>query len=257
MKMNRLFSREFRWMICRGYRVLQLRRRTQGWRAHLRAWQRFWNSYRAYVELAGTAERQSLLDYLYPCLDDDGALTPIEPIYFYQDAWAFEHIVRKRPADHVDVGSHHKFVALLSKVVPLTMVDIRPLSHPLDTISFRQGSILKLPYEDASVSSVSSLCVVEHIGLGRYGDPLDPHGTGKAIEELKRIVKPGGDLYISVPLHDENRTYFNAHRAFSESYLRELFAPFKVVEVRYIYGGVFCDSPGKGFGTGCFQLQNL
>ena len=68
------------------------------------------------------------------------------------------------------------------------MVDICPWSLPLDTVEFRKGSILNLPFEDATVPSVSSLCVVEHIGLGRYGDPLDPYGSEKAIQELKRIV---------------------------------------------------------------------
>ena len=58
--------------------------------------------------------------------------------------------------------------------------------------------------------------MVEHIGLRRYGDPLDPDGTVKAMAELKRIVIPGGDLYISVPVDEMNRIYFKAHRAFCE-----------------------------------------
>ena len=195
------------------------------------------------------------LVYLYPCVYDATSKTEIEPTYFYQDAWAFEHIVTNRPASHVDIGSHHKYVALLSKVLPVTMVDIRPLSLPLESLTFRQGSILNLPYECGSVPSVSSLCVVEHIGLGRYGDPLDPQGTEKAIAELKRIVAPGGDLYLSIPLDDENRTYFNAHRAFSEDYLLSLFKPFDVVDKRYIFGDNFCAERRSGFGTGCYWLR--
>jgi hypothetical protein len=105
------------------------------------------------------------------------------------------------------------------------------------------------------VPSLSSICVVEHIGLGRYGDPLDPHGTEKAVAELKRIVQPGGHFYISVPLDDENRIYFNAHRAFTEPYLLGLFQPFQVLERRYIYGKTFGTQIGKGFGTGCYHLK--
>ncbi len=192
---------------------------------------------------------------LYPCIGDDTAQTVIEPIYFYQDSWAFEKIVSARPASHVDVGSHHKYVALLSKVVPVTMVDIRPLSLPLDTLNFVEGSILALPFADGSLSSLSSLCVVEHIGLGRYGDPLDPAGSELAIAELKRVVAPGGDLYISVPLDDTNRVYFNAHRAFSEAYLVAMFAPFEIRERRYIYRGRFVREPESGFGVGCYHLH--
>ena len=76
------------------------------------------------------------------------------------------------------------------------MVDIRPLSLPMDTIHFRAGSILEMPFENASVASLSSICVIEHIGLGRYGDPPDPRGTQKALDELKRILAPGGNLYL-------------------------------------------------------------
>jgi len=134
-------------------------------------------------------------------------------------------------------------------------VELCPLSLPVDTLEFRGGSILNLPFVDGAVPSVSSLCVVEHIGLGRYGDPLDPFGTEKAIEELKRIVQPGGDLYLSLPLHDENRTYVNAHRAFSEDYPLDSFEPFQVVERRYIYGRDFSEQRKQGFGTGCYQLR--
>jgi SAM-dependent methyltransferase len=140
-------------------------------------------------------------------------MIPIEPIYL-QDTWAFEKIVSVRPTYHIDVGSHHKFAAFLSKVLPVTMVDLRPLSLQLDNLEFRKGSILNLPFESNSVPSVSSLCVIEHIGLGRYGDPIDPNGSEKAIQELKRIVEVKGNLYVSIPLHDENRIFFNAHRAF-------------------------------------------
>jgi SAM-dependent methyltransferase len=188
-------------------------------------------------------------------LGNDTEETPIEPTYFYQDSWAFERIVQQKPACHVDVGSRAIFVAFLSKVVPTIMVDIRPLSLEMDLIQFVQGTILDLPFEGNSLESVSSLCVVEHIGLGRYGDPLDPYGSEKAIQELKRVVQPGGDLYISVPLDDENRIYFNAHRAFREEYLLTLFEPFQIMESRYIYGRDFGDQRKPGFGTGCYHLR--
>lgn len=226
------------------------------WRRDLAAWRRFWQSYKRYKQLA-PSDREPLLTHLYPCVRDDTGETLIEPIYFYQDAWAVEKIVKQRPKVHVDVGSHYKFVALLSKVVPVIMVDIRPLSLPLDRLQFIKGSILNSPFKDGSLPSVSSLCVVEHIGLGRYGDRLDPYGTEKAIQELKRVIQPGGDLYLSLPLDDKTRTYFNAHRAFQEEYLLGLFEPFYVLERRYVYGRDFGGQPKPGFGTGCYHLRSL
>jgi SAM-dependent methyltransferase len=243
---------EIKWML--RHQIAALRRGIATWCREVSSWRRFWRSYKEYKRLA-PPHTQPSLDWLYPCIDDATGETPIEPIYFYQDAWAFEHIVNAQPSYHVDVGSHHKYVALLSKVLPVTMVDIRPLSLTLESLSFRQGSILNLPYADGTVPSVSSLCVVEHIGLGRYGDPLEPKGTEKAIDELKRIVAPRGDLYLSIPLDDVNRTYFNAHRAFAESYLLSLFEPFEIVEKRYIYGNEFCVEHRSIFGIGCYWLK--
>lgn len=245
---------EIKWML--RYQIVALLRGIATWCKDVSSWGRFWRNYNEYNRLA-LPHIQPALDWLYPCIGDDTGETPIEPIYFYQDAWAFERIVQRRPSAHVDVGSHHKFVALLSKVVPVTMVDIRPLSLPLESLQFRQGSILELPFKDGSVSSLSCLCVVEHIGLGRYGDSLDPQGTEKAIAELKRVLAPGGDLYLSVPIDDENRTYFNAHRSFREAYLFEQFEQLKVIEKRYIFGNRFIHQSMTGFGTGCYHLQRV
>lgn len=241
-------------MARRTARALSLRRRITSWRRDLAAWRKFWAGFRHYCRLAPPEKRPST-KHLWPCLGDDAPEQPIEPIYFYQDAWAFERIVQRRPGRHVDVGSHHKFVALLSKVVPVTLVDVRPLSLPMDSLDFQQGSILRLPFASGSIESLSSLCVVEHIGLGRYGEPLDPDGSEKAIAELKRVLKPGGDLYLSLNLNDTNRTYFNAHRAFAEDYVEQLLEPLRVLDRRYIAENSLLEQKPNGFCVGLFHLR--
>jgi SAM-dependent methyltransferase len=222
--------------------------------ARLEQWRRFWSSYRRYSEMPGSA---ASADFLFPILGEDSGETPVEPTYFFQDAWAFEKIYAARPPRHIDVGSHHRFISFLSKVVPTTMVDLRPLQAHMESIGFVEGSILALPFPDQSLPSVSSICVVEHVGLGRYGDALDPHGTEKAMEELKRVVAPGGDLYVSLPLDDADREYFNAHRVFAEDTALRMFEPFEVVERRYIYGYDFVDERRAGAGVGCYHLRRL
>ncbi|HVV27184.1 MAG TPA: DUF268 domain-containing protein [Rhizomicrobium sp.] len=218
--------------------------------ARAAAWARFWRSVFAYRRLGGTVPMQ----YLQPCPGEDGIM-PIEPTYFYQDNWAFELIVNAKPAHHVDIGSHNKFVALLSKVIPTETVDVRAWPLTIPSLKFRLGSILALPYPDASLLSVSSLCVVEHIGLGRYGDPLDPMGTEKAVAELKRVLAPEGDLYISVPIDDTTRTYFNAHRAFAIADFESMIHPLQIVSRAFIHGETFSDTPQSGFGTACYHLR--
>jgi SAM-dependent methyltransferase len=249
-------SRKLIWML--GYFKAKASpvRIYKNWKYELNMWLRFWKSFDKYKKLLPN-QNQALLDNLYPCIYENTSETSIEPTYFYQDCWAFEKIVTQCPLNHIDVGSHHKYVALLSKVVSVTMVDIRPLSLPLTTLTFKEGSILNLPFEDNSIESLSSLCVIEHIGLGRYGDTLDAEGTEKAIKELKRVLKYGGYLYISVPIvGSENLTFFNAHRAFTEEYLEKCFSPFEIIERRYIYDKTFGDiRQDNKFGIGLYQIR--
>jgi SAM-dependent methyltransferase len=222
-----------------------------------KAWHRFRSSLRLYKQLtqekpSASKSRESIV--LYPCIWDATLDTPIEPTYFYQDSWAFDLIVKAKPRSHIDIGSHHKYVALLSKVVPLTMVDLRPLSLEMESIKFVQGTILDLPFPDGSIESLSSLCVIEHIGLGRYGDPLDPLGSLKACNELARVIKPGGNLYISVPVEDNPKTYFNAHRSFNEGLFLGQFSDFTVRDRAYVYGVNFTNQKRSCFGIGCYHL---
>lgn len=219
----------------------------------IKGWYQFWHEYYKFNQLMRQDNRFQI--EINPRVGENTPYTTIEPIYFYQDAWAFEKIVAQAPKYHIDIGSHHKFVALLSKVVPVTMVDIRPFNLQLDSLKFQKGSLLELPYVNNSLSSVSSLCVLEHIGLGRYGNPLDLYGSEKAVKELVRVVKPEGFLYISVPIGERNIVKFNAHRVFSEEYLLELLAKFVVVEKKYIYDNEFLDHKKSGFGVACYQFQ--
>lgn len=64
--------------------------------------------------------------------------------------------------------------------------------------------------------------VVEHIGLGRYGDPLDPMGDLKAMKELQRVLRQNGDLLFVVPI-GEARIQFNAHRIYNYRQIVETF----------------------------------
>lgn len=194
---------------------------------------------------------------LFPCYWDKTVNTPVEPTYFYQDTWAAGEIFKYKPSYHVDVGSSATTVGIISNFVPTTMIDIRPLLVTLKNLTFQKGSISKLPFEDCSIESLSSLCVVEHIGLGRYGDEIDPFGSEKAISELKRVLTREGRLLLSVPVDAENKIYFNAHRAFTKDYILKLFSEFELIEDAHIYGNEMYDlyNPEKGFGTGLFHLR--
>lgn len=170
------------------------------------------------------------LRYLYPVLGDRHAGAGVASgHYFHQDIWAARLIYARNPRQHVDVGSSTAgFVAHLLCFRDVEYVDIRPLDTNVTGLTFQQGDVTALPYPSGSVESLSALHVVEHIGLGRYGDHLDPNGWRKAISELKRVLKPGGSLYFSVPIGPE-RIEFDAHRVFNPLTIIEAFRPLKMI----------------------------
>jgi hypothetical protein len=169
---------------------------------------------------------------MHPRLDEATPQTPFDPHYFYQDVWAFRRIHAQNPAQHIDIGSRIILVGILSCVVPVEFVDIRPLTAVLPDLSSKAGDVLNLPYPDQSISSLSCLHVVEHVGLGRYGDALDiPDGTRRACAELQRVLAPNGYLYFGLPCGKHNIIEFNAHRVHTVDTILSYFPELELVEL--------------------------
>jgi SAM-dependent methyltransferase len=147
----------------------------------------------------------------YPCLSDRVTRTPFDPHYFYQGAWLARRLLLTNPSLHVDVGSSVAMVSVLSAGVPMVFLDYRPLAVKLSGLQSVAGNVTNLPFASNSLSSLSSLHVIEHVGLGRYGDSLESTGTRRAAVELQRVLRPSGRLFLSVPVGRE-RVCFNAHR---------------------------------------------
>jgi FkbM family methyltransferase len=190
--------------------------------------ERFRAELEAYRSLPGAGDVRE--EDLNPQLDDRTPTTPFDQHYFHQDIWAARRVAEIRPGRHVDVGSRVDYVGFLTAICPVTFVDIRPLEVDIEDFESLAGSILDMPFPDHSLESISCLHVAEHIGLGRYGDPLDPLGTLKAAAELQRVLAPGGSLLFSGPV-GRGRTCFNAHRVHDvDAVVEEFFPELELVE---------------------------
>ncbi|MDD2733282.1 MAG: DUF268 domain-containing protein [Desulfuromonadaceae bacterium] len=217
-----------------------------------------------FIKYAVNKETQEKLHFsdFWPILTDNTGQSQFDSHYTYLNYWALEKIKNSVAPAHIDVGSQIGFVTLLSLVKPVTFIDIRPLEISMPGLTSKKGSILSLPFGNNSVASISSLHVIEHIGLGRYGDPIDPKGTQKAIDELSRVVAPGGDLYVAVPV-GVSRTCFNAHRILNPSDIVGKFASngielkdFCVVtdNVEYLIDKNPADFVGQHYACGMFHF---
>ena len=154
---------------------------------------------------------------LVPCLHDwyeEGGVTKSE--YFWQDLLVAKKIFETNPGIHVDVGSRvDGFVAHVASFREIEVFDVRQITTQVPGITFKQvdlmssGSDLPENYCD----SVSCLHAVEHFGLGRYGDPVNPRGHEQGISNMGKMLKSGGCLYLATPIGVE-RVEFNANRVF-------------------------------------------
>lgn len=136
--------------------------------------------------------------------------------YFFQDMWAAREIYRSNVKHVYDIGSRlDGYIAhLLAMEVQVTLLDIRPLDRHIEGIDYIQTDAMDMSnIPDNSIETLSSLCALEHFGLGRYSDPIDYNGWKKALHAIKRKIKVGGTFYMSVPVGVE-RVRFNAHRVF-------------------------------------------
>ena len=150
----------------------------------------------------------------YPSLGEGTKTTPFDTHYIYHPAWAARIVAQIQPPVHVDISSTLTFCSIVSAFVPVDFYDYRPAELNLENLTCKQGNLLKLPFDDESMESISCMHVIEHIGLGQYGDPLDPDGDLKAIAELKRVLAKGGSLLFVTPT-GKPKIQFNAHRIYS------------------------------------------
>lgn len=201
---------------------------------------RYLSDWRKFSQLAGRGAirwRES-----YPCLTDWTPQTPFDPHLFFQACWAARKLAESKRQWHVDVGSSVMFVGPISAIVPTVFVDYRPLRASVAGLIPIGGDLVHLPLASDSVESLSCLHVIEHVGLGRYGDMLDPEGSIKAARELTRLLAPGGRLLLSTPIGRE-RVQFNAHRVFALSTVLSMFGELELVDMAMV------DDDGKFHST--------
>lgn len=169
----------------------------------------------------------------------------VDVSYFIQDIWGARKVLEQKPEVHYDVGSSvGGFIAhLLSQGQKVTLIDIRPMINSFDTaflnqnggVSYIQANATLLEnIDDDSLSSLSALCSLEHFGLGRYGDPIEPCAWEKALKAFQRVLKPGGKLYISVPVGQSDKVCFNAHRVYKPQTIIETLDKMQILEMGYI-----------------------
>lgn len=235
---------------------------------------RFWREYRRFEKLTresggvrpdrGGGALPLRSGDAFPCLDDKTSNTSFDRHYVYHTAWGARVLAELRPEKHVDISSTLYFSGMVSAFMPVEFYDYRPAALILSDLTAKSADLTKLPFPSRSIQSLSCMHVLEHIGLGRYGDPLDPEGDLKGMRELQRVLAPGGNLLVAMPV-GEPRICFNAHRIYSYEMILEGFSELELVEFALIpgeeeKGGLIRHADpnlvrGERYACGCFRFS--
>jgi hypothetical protein len=209
IKLHWLLSSQF------GFDLRIFIRSLRGLPIYIRDWNKFRKSF------VGT------LNFM-PCLHDryeEGGTTKSE--YFWQDLLVARWICAAKPRRHVDVGSRvDGFVAHVASFRDIEVFDVRPISTQIPGVVFKQADLMRsdgLPEaaRGGYCDSLSCLHALEHFGLGRYGDPIDPLGHERGIANMAALLQPGGTFYLSTPIGRE-RVEFNANWVFNPGRIIQL-----------------------------------
>lgn len=156
---------------------------------------------------------------ILPCLHDrfeEAGATKSE--YFWQDLLVARWIFAAMPRRHVDIGSRvDGFVAHVASFRDIEVFDVRPISTQIPSVVFKQADVMRrdsLPLSNGGYcDSLSCLHAIEHFGLGRYGDRIDPEGYQRGIENMAELLTIGGTFYLATPI-GRQRVEFNANWVF-------------------------------------------
>lgn len=212
-----------------------------------------------YLKFIKTEKRFSVnfLDF-YPCVKDKTIKTNFDAHYVYHTSWAARKVREINPKVHTDISSSLYFSGIVSAFVPVNFYDYRPADLSLSNLKSAHANLTNLDFADNSISSLSCMHTVKHIGLGRYGDLINPVSDLQAIHELKRVLSVGGSLLFVVPV-GKSKIEYNAHRIYSYEMIMEYFKELELKEFSLIDDkGFFIENvnpelvKNQKYACGCF-----
>jgi SAM-dependent methyltransferase len=174
--------------------------------------------------------------------------------------WLFGRL--KHPGRMLDAGSSFNFDYLLDrpplKGADLTIMTLAPEKRCYwhAGYSYVFGDLRRTYFADGTFDTVASISTIEHIGLDNTmlytasaaDAEADESGFIPAVKEFRRILKPGGRCFISVPFGKrDNLGWYQVFDAAKVAQIVEVFAPtsHRIDYFGYARTGWFCGSAAQ------------
>lgn len=95
--------------------------------------------------------------------------------------------------------------ALTERGWTVTFLDVR--EPPTGKYTYVHGDAMHMPFPNDSFSALSSTCVLCHVGLGRYDDPVESDGDRKMLAEMYRVMKKDAKAALMWGPYNQERSY--------------------------------------------------
>lgn len=154
---------------------------------------------------------------------------------FYAKCLARDDVVKGTIVDFGGGSSFSTVVPMLFRFPGADIVSIDILLHNESSrfgVRYIQGDCCNTGLPSASAEVVSLISTLEHIGLGRYDDPLNVDGDIRCMREVWRVLNPGGHLVLTIP-YGYPTVVFNLHRIYDEGRFQTVTQGFEPVLVEY------------------------
>lgn len=164
------------------------------------------------------------------CLSKEDAIEFFDH-YSVFSYWVFEYIYSMSGNRKIlDVGGKKLLNAILSidnEVTSIVLADCKDRISKVKYVIHDVSDCLSFPddYFDIFLSPGT----LHLVGLGRYGDKLDPNVLPRFIKDLNRVMKKKSDLFLLMPL-GKNHLLFNFHYIFDFHTLKDMFYGWTVEE---------------------------
>ena len=153
-----------------------------------------------------------------------GKVTRQEQNYYgATDSYLYEALAKYQRVSMRDEFLRSKKVAVIGSITPwyesvVLFYGGMPTTIEYNTIDNQDPRLQVLTVEEFNKNpmvfdAIISISSIEHDGLGRYGDPIDPNGDLKAMKKLKTMLKEDGLLFLSVPV-SKDHLWWNVHRIY-------------------------------------------
>ena len=166
-------------------------------------------------------------------LTGDASGDPTE-FFDHYDAFAFwvaaRISARGARLKTLDVGSTKMMNGMLSADHDVTSLVLADCGDCLSNVTYVRHDVADpLPFPDSTFDVFTSTVSLPLLGLARYGDRLDPNCLVNLVRELRRVMKPDGELLVSMCL-GKNVLNFNNGWFFDMPTLERVFNGWAVVD---------------------------